>query len=141
MITHTISVLELTWTIVSLIGLIFVAAIFRRTVGDYEYVVSAGVNGFRRYAARTTITIFAGGVITQFAYVAIGVVAMTQNSTKTHITVANWITGIILIAASALSAIFAVVIYRRRSKLVAMIEKAEESHAHLLSYESAEETS
>lgn len=124
MITHTISLLELLWTIIALVGLGFITALFVRTCGDY--IIAKHYNGskqLRLYAAMTSVLIFTGGLLTQISYVAVGIVAMTQPSTHEHTTTANYITASIFIIASFISVIFAILIYRRRVKIIEILEQ------------------
>lgn len=124
MITHTISMLELSWTIIGLIGLCFMIALFHRTYVDYQIAVEYnGQHRIRQYAAKTSLLIFIGGCITQLSYVVVGIVAMTQPSVHHRVSVANYITGSSFILSSAISVVFAAVIYRRRVKIVQMLEK------------------
>lgn len=122
MITHTITGLELTWTLIALVGLLFVLGLLHRAVGDLTFVEEQHVNGPRKYSAITNILIFFGGCITQISYVAVGIVAMTQASPHAHITVANIISSSIFIIASLASTAFAGIIYIRRLKIISMIE-------------------
>lgn len=123
MITHTIGPLELAWTVIALIGFGFQVALFNRTVGDYIIAEHFdGTKQLRQYAALTSVIIFFGGLLQQAAYVAIGIVAMTQPPVHQHLTAANYITGSVFIFSSIISVIFAAVIYRRRIKIVEMLE-------------------
>lgn len=126
MISHTVSGLELAWTLVALAGFIFIALLLARSLVDYEFVLNARVNGLRRYSAVTTIFIFLGGTITQLSYIGVGIVAMTQSGNGHHLSVASYIIAIILMASSIISTVFGLMIYYRRIHLIDMIMEHKE---------------
>lgn len=128
MITHTISILELSWTLIALVGLGFQIALFHRVMDDY--IIADHYDGkrlFRRYAAKTSVFIFLGGLLQQVAFVIVGMVAMTQPAIHQRITTANYISGFTFIFSSLLSVGFAAIIYHRRMKIVTMLELEENS--------------
>lgn len=125
MITHTVSILELAWTMVAFLGLIFVIMILGRAQGDYNLLMQYHLNGLRKYAAMTSILIFLGGTITQISYMVVGVVAMTQPSLHNKVTVPNYISAGTFLLSSLTATVFAGVIWRRRVRIVEMLIEAQ----------------
>lgn len=127
MITHTISVTELLWTLFCSIGLIYNARIFGRAIEDLFEVRVRKINSLREYSAR--LTVFTYGILTfaQFAFVMIGIVAMfippppgnpTVNPLQVLLTV-------MFIAVSAVMATGAYINEHGRRKLVDKIAELE----------------
>lgn len=127
MISHTVSALELSWTLVALVGFIFIALLLGRSLVDYEIVLNAKVNGLRRYSAITTVFIFLGGSITQLSYVGVGLVAMTQPGNGNHLSLPIILISSILMTSSVISTIFGLIIYYRRNHLIDMLLDHKES--------------
>lgn len=121
-ITHTISVLELLWTASALFGLLFTGMLLLRTLGDRRWLYETNANGdrdLRRTVAMTSILIFAGGVCTQMSYLAVGVLAMTQENG--HLNKIGIAVSSIFLGSSIVGAIMAGVIYTRRTEVVRRI--------------------
>lgn len=77
LITHTISLTELVWTVVCLVALWYFLKLFRRAMTDLRWVQSEGLNGARRDAARIPIVIFGMLLGVEVGYVILGLVALT----------------------------------------------------------------
>lgn len=130
-ITHTITVLELVWTIVATVGLLFNTLLVWRAFGDRNWLIYYKANGdhdLRTYVALTSILIFAGGVSTQFSYFTIGCVALTQPSPGGHVHVPQIVSSIIFIAASIVGTVLAGLIYSRRMKVIRLVAEKLEEH-------------
>lgn len=80
MITHTISWVEVIWTLVALIGVLTNSRVFRLTLGDYDALQEApdyDPYGPRAYYARGRIRTEAIKLVVMLGYTLIGLVAMT----------------------------------------------------------------
>lgn len=121
-VTHTISALEIIWTVIAVIGVLFTSQLVYKSVQDYDWLLTENANGdreLRRYVGLTSIMIYAGGIVTQLGYLAIGIVAMTQSNrggeqpSKAQVAI-----SIIFIACSGIGSILAGIIYKRRDSAV-----------------------
>jgi prolipoprotein diacylglyceryltransferase len=123
-ITHTITVLELVWTIVAVCGLIFNGLLMLRALQDHDWLIHSSVNGdhdLRTYVALTSIFIFSGGFLTQLGYVVVGVIAMNFPSSGVHPHTPQIVTACIFIAGSLIGTTLAAIIYIRRTKVVKIV--------------------
>lgn len=77
MITHTISVTELIWTLFCTVGLFYNLRIFVRAVHDLSFVRSRKINSIREYSARLTVIAYLTWVTVQGGFVFVGLSAMT----------------------------------------------------------------
>lgn len=121
MITHTITIFELIWTVVALCGLGFMLGVLHRAYKDREWIIKEHANGYhelRKSVSVTSILIFLGGCITQLSYVLVGIIAMTQPSPGGRIHVTSIINSIIFVIASITGTVFAGAIYVRRVRVV-----------------------
>lgn len=134
-ITHTITLLELIWTVNALIGFFFMLRLLWRAIQDREWLIeSKSINGDRRlrkYVSVTSILIYLGGAVTQFSYSAIGFVAMTQANLHAQVTAAQILTSAIFIGSSIVGSVLAYHIFKRREYVVKTImeDYARREHA------------
>lgn len=121
-ISHTVSLLEVLWTVSALFGLMFTGALFLRSLGDRRWLYETNANGdrdLRRNVALTSILIFAGGVVTQISYSIVGIIAMTQaGHSNGDPSVAQTVVSCIFLVSSIVGSIMAGVIYSRRTSVV-----------------------
>lgn len=82
MISHTISITELLWTLFCGVGLFFNTRILLRAVGDLTYLRARKINSLREYSARLTVFTYASWALVQLAFTAVGAVAMSQPPAK-----------------------------------------------------------
>jgi hypothetical protein len=125
LITHTVSVPELLWTLFCLIGLIYSTKLFRRAVGNLSFLKDGGINYSREYSATTTIWIFGGMMFSQFIYVVIGVAAMLLPSPNEVVHPFTFVVTIAFICSSAIMSVIAYVIEARKEQLIQMLTELE----------------
>lgn len=126
-LTHTISLIEVLWTLFTAIGLYYNSKILLRSVGDYQAVKLAKQNHMREYSARLTVWTYGTWTFVQFVFVITGAIAMTvpaptpngQPATITYVITAAFIMCSFLLAMSSY------IVESGREKLIAMIEKGE----------------
>lgn len=132
-LTHTITILELVWTLSALFGLVFTVKLLVRSVGDYYWLLDSNANGereVRKNVGITSMIIFGGGVFTQFIYFIIGILAMTQPNL--HLTTVRVISSLFFICGSIVGSILAGVIYKRRTSIIVDIVEnyVKREHGH-----------
>lgn len=127
MITHTISLPELVWTITTAFGTIFCARITNRAIIDLISLRIRRINSIREYAAITTLWCFVTWTLVEFSFCMAGVNAMTvpNPDSKIHPPAQQYITLGIFEFMSFLLAWAAFTIDRRRIFLVRKLEELE----------------
>jgi len=128
-VTHTISVVEIIWTVVSGIGLYFNLHVFWRAAGDFLTVKIRKINSIREYAAVTTLQLFTALVIIQLMFVVDGGLAMTVPSPNNKVQPLTYIITASFILVSALMALVGFMQDRRRANIIHMIKEVENDSA------------
>lgn len=121
-LTHTVSWIELAWTLFTVLGCIFTSRMLYRATEDLLYLRVQKVNGFREFSATTTIWVFTTLTLIQFIYVIIGGVAMTI-PTNDHVSSGSVAVGGILVVTSFFFDIMAYIINARKGRLVEMLKE------------------
>lgn len=135
-LTHTVTLLEFIWTVTASIGLFFMSRLMVKSYHDRSWLINShSANGdrhLRQMTATTSIMIFGTMTITQFSYLIVGVVAMTQpNRSSHHVSNAQIINSAVFIASSVSCVILASVIYIRRNVVVKeLVDRARREHEH-----------
>jgi uncharacterized membrane protein HdeD (DUF308 family) len=130
-ISHTVSVPELLWTLFCLVGLIYSTKLFRRAVGNLSFLRDGGVNHTRSYSATTTIWTFSGMMFSQFVYVLIGIIAMLLPASNNVVQPLTFVITISFVCSSAIMSIIAYIIEARKEQLIQMLiefEKERQEH-------------
>lgn len=123
MITHTISFIELVWTVFCSIGLLFSVKLLRRAVDDLKLLRRAEVNHFREFSAVTSVWIFGLLTYMQFTFVMVGVIAMTQPSPNNVVSPLSYFIGGVFLQSSFNFDVVAYILNKRKEDLIAMIQK------------------
>jgi hypothetical protein len=79
-LTHTISLVEVIWTLVSVIGCFYVTKLFSKALGDWVTLKLNRINSIREFAARVVVLTYALLTIVEFGFVLAGVFAMASPS-------------------------------------------------------------
>jgi hypothetical protein len=124
-LTHTISLLELIWTIASLLACIFGLRAFIRAAFDLYYLHRIGKNHLRRYVAITSVVSFTIWTLVPAFDLYVGAWSMTVPQPPGKIPLPQMVNLSFLIASAVLIAVGAFVIDHRRQRIVEMIEEAE----------------
>jgi 4-hydroxybenzoate polyprenyltransferase len=104
-ITHTISITELVWTLFALTGLVFNGSQLVQAVRDYVFVKKNKINSIREYAATTTFLMFASWTLVQFVFVVIGFLAMLVESPNNVVSPVSYVLTMAFVVVSALLAV------------------------------------
>lgn len=76
-ITNTISLPELIWTVVAIFGAYYVSKGLRRSTGNLRYLRVMGWNSTREDAARISVLIFSTFMFVELMNVTAGIIVMT----------------------------------------------------------------
>lgn len=116
-LTHTISLIEIVWTLGCSPGLYYGIKIFRRATGDLFTLRRKKINSIREFSAMTTLILFGYLALMQFMFVLVGFLTMLapQSNTNGAASTKFMVTGIFLLLSFLSSAIDYVVDKRRRS--------------------------
>ena len=125
-ITSTISLPEILWTVFCFIGLLYSLRLFIRAVGSLKFLKLGGFNHTRSYSAITTIWVFASMTFSQFIYVLIGVFALAQPSPGNIIRPTTYAIFIAFVCSSAIMTIIAYIIEARKDQLIKMLLESDE---------------
>lgn len=121
-LTHTISILEVLWTIPCLIALFYFQSLFRRAMNDMRWLRNEHINGNRRDAARIPIVVF--GMLTTIwtLFTMLGVFAMIiPPANRASTSPLAYVTAFAFISASVSAAIGAKYVESLRSGIVKRI--------------------
>lgn len=102
MITNTINIIELIWTLCSVLGLIFNVQRFYEANLDLAALNAVGLNGPRRIIATGNIRNAALSGIVLLLHVVLGIVAMTTPSANNQLTPLAYMYGFIIISISGI---------------------------------------
>lgn len=125
-LTHTISLVEILWTVISAMGLWFCGRLFLRAMGDVRWLKENELNGLRQHAATSSVFIYVTMSATQFGYVLIGVIAMILPSPNNHVQPLTYVITAVFITMSVIKTTMAYIINERREALRHMILKERE---------------
>lgn len=78
LITSTITLLELIWVIINVIGLFFTMWESWEAYKDIQYLKASGKNGFRKLVAKSALFGDVGRAFVMWLFFALGIDAMTQ---------------------------------------------------------------
>jgi len=129
-ITSTISLPEILWTVICFIGLIYTFKLFIKAVGSLKFLKLGGINHARSYSAITTIWVFGSMTFSQFIYVLIGVFAMAQPSPGDIVHPLTYAIFTAFICSSAIMAMIAYIIEARKEQLIKMLLEIEERNGN-----------
>lgn len=124
--THTISWVELAWTLFTALGCVFAGKLLFRATEDLYYIRGREINGYREFAAVTTIRLFIFLTLIQFIYTVIGIAAMTQPppyNPGQHPPTLNVVIGSVFVVTSFFFDIMAYITNVRKRRLVGMLQK------------------
>jgi len=125
-LTHTISVPELIWTLWCGAGLGYLIKLLVGAIKDWKWIIHNGANGIREYDAINSVLIFATMNITQLAFVIIGLIAMTQPpAIAGHVSSLTYVNAAVFVFASSVKTILAVIISTRKQNLIERVESGE----------------
>lgn len=127
MITHTISIPELLWTVWCAIGLVFLVVLLFKSLTDWIWVITNRINGIREYAAINSVIVFSSMALTQFVFVLIGIIAMLEPSPNQKVQTLSYVIGSLFSLASASKTIFAIILVIRKKRLLEKIEEDSEN--------------
>lgn len=130
LVTHTISIVELLWTLFTFVGLIFNAKQLRSAVGDFIELRRRRINSIREYAATTTVYMFTTWTLVQGMMVGVGVLAMTVPSPGARVQPTSYAISAAFIGVSAMLGIGGYVMDKRRSALIDKINDLEGGFEH-----------
>lgn len=123
MITHTISVVELLWTIIALIGLYLCGRLLILSLSDVQWLKENELNGLRQHAAISSVFIYLTMSMTQFSFMLIGIIAMILPSPNNHVQPFTYVITGVFISMSVFKSIMALLINHRRDELRLMLMK------------------
>lgn len=126
MVTNTISIPELLWTIGTSIGLFFNLRQLTRAVVDFREVRRRRINSIREYAASTTLYMFGSWTFIQVVFVLVGIAAMTIPSPQSLVSSVQYAILIGFVGISFFLAISGYIVDNRRAVLINMIAQMEE---------------
>lgn len=129
-ITHTVSLVEVIWTLVSLFGLYFNMHVLIRAAGDFLSVKVRRINSIREYAATTTLQLFITLVIVQLMFVVDGILAMTVPSPNNRVQPLSYVITASFVIVSFVLALLGFMQDRRRHNIVHMIRDVEIDDDH-----------
>lgn len=122
-LTHTISLPELLWTVWCTAGLIFLLKLTRDAVRDWQWVIHSNHNGVREYAAINSVIVFCSMTLTQLVFVIIGLIAMMQvPAVQDQVSPLTYVIAGLFMLASASKTVFAIILVVRKENLVGKIE-------------------
>jgi hypothetical protein len=122
-LTRTISVPEVLWTVVSLFAAIYVARLVWRAYGNLRYLRQMGWNSTREYSAKTAFIIFLALGIVPVLNTLAGLLAMAiPSASMTSVHPFTFVVTGIFILKSVLIAGFAFWIERRQVSLIRRIQ-------------------
>ena len=130
-ITHTITIIELIWTVCGLLGLWFNGRVFRRAAGDYIELRRRRINFIREYAAITTMIAFGTWTVGQLMFALVGAVAMAQPNVSSSLTPTQAAITVCFILVAVLFALSAYIVDVRRQVIVRKIAEMEEGFEEL----------
>lgn len=120
-ITHTVSLLEIVWTLISVCGLYYNARVFSRALGDWMLVRINEINGIIDYSAATTLSLFTALLVVQIMFVLDGVLAMCISSPNNHVQGLSYIITSSFVLVSVIMAGTGYIQDKRRQALAAKI--------------------
>jgi len=125
-ITHTISIPELIWTLWCLVGLLYCLRLFWSSIQDWRYLTERGLDSIREYAAVNSVLIFATMTTTHLSFVVVGIVAMSiPPSTQHVIAPIYYVMAGIFMFTSSVKTLLAIIITTRKNNLVERIESGQ----------------
>jgi uncharacterized membrane protein len=123
LLTNTIAVPELLWTIFCSFALYYAVRVTRRARRALQALREAGINSNREYAAITTILFYATVSFVLFMFTFIGIAVMFVPSSNDRIQPITWLVTGVFIAGAAALALALYMNERRREGLEKRIEK------------------
>lgn len=125
LITHTVSVVEVIWTVICSLGLLYNTKLLYDAVEDHVNVKKNRINGIRSYAAMTTAIMFGSWTLIQFMFVMVGVISMLLPSPAGNVQPLTYILTVVFIFASAFMTVTAYTTNSRRRVLIKRIREIE----------------
>jgi hypothetical protein len=77
-LTHTISLVEVIWTLLSAIGCFYITKVFFRAVGDWVNLKLNRINSIREFSARVVVLTYGLYAFVELGFIVAGIIAMTQ---------------------------------------------------------------
>lgn len=125
MVTHTISVTELVWTLFCLVGFFYNLRILRRALGDLFDLKKRKINSIREYAARLTVFVYGMLTFVQFVFSLMGLLAMLIPPTS-GTTAVNSLQLLLTLGFLTVSAVMALGAFINERGRIALVNKIRE---------------
>lgn len=125
-ITGTITILELVWTFISLLGVIFHGRLNLEVLSEIVAIrYDKSLNGIRQYGASITMVAYGTFLAMSSVFLLLGLISMTVPTTKGGVSVGTWIISFLLIAANLGMAVTGFKVEKMRSELIRRIRDSQ----------------